>query len=78
MQELREIRAIALFALHQAARHGEYRASFRGFRVQALRQCAAPEVDALVAVDLCVSVGNTVLERSLVATTDAGAREPMP
>jgi len=28
-------------------------------------------------VNLCVSLGKAVVERSLVATTDAGAVEPM-
>ena len=32
------LRSIALFALPEAARHGEYRATFRGFRVHARRQ----------------------------------------
>ena len=71
------VRAIAVFALLEAARHGEYRASFRGFRVQALRQCSAPGSDAFVEVILCVSLGTMVVERALVATSDVGAVEPM-
>ena len=71
------VRAIALFALLEAARHGEYRASFHGFRVQALRQCSAPGADAFVEVNLCVRRGKVIVERSLVATADAGAMEPM-
>jgi hypothetical protein len=77
-EELRMVRAIALLALVEAARHGEYRATFHGFRVQALRQCPAPGADALARVNLCVSLGETVIERSLLAATDAGAAEPKP
>ena len=77
-EELRMVRAIALLALLEAARHGEYRATFHGFRVQALRQCSAPGADAFVEVNLRVSLGKTVIERSLVTTTDADAMEPKP
>lgn len=77
-EELRMVRAIALLALVEAARHGEYRATFHGFRVQALRQCPPPGADAFVEVNLCVSLGKTVIERSLLATTDAEAMEPKP
>ena len=77
-EELRMVRAIALLALQEAARHGEYRATFHGFRVQALRKCLAPGAEAFVEVNLCVSLGKTVVERGLVATTDAGAMEPKP
>lgn len=66
-EELRMVRAIALIALLEAARHGEYRASFHGFRVQALRQCSAPDSDVFVEVNLYVSLGESVVERSLVA-----------
>lgn len=75
-EELRMVQAIALLALVEAARHGEYRATFRGFRVQALRQCPALGADAFVEVNLCVSLGETVIERSLMAATDPGAAEP--
>jgi hypothetical protein len=70
------VRAIALLALQEAARHGEYRATFHGFRVHALRKCLAPGSEAFVEVNLRVSLGKTVIERSLVATTDADAMEP--
>ena len=66
-EELRMVRGIALVALLEAARQGEYRASFHGFRVQALRQCSAPGVDVFVEVNLCVSFGKNLVERSLVA-----------
>ncbi|MGQ0522119.1 MAG: hypothetical protein ACT4P8_00475 [Betaproteobacteria bacterium] len=77
-EELRMVRAIALLALQEAARHGEYRATFHGFRVQALRKCLAPGSEAFVEVNLRVSLGKTVIERSLVATSDADAMEPKP
>jgi hypothetical protein len=77
-EELRMVRAIALLALQEAARHGEYRATFHGFRVQALRKCLTPGAEAFVEVNLCVSLGKTVVERGLIATTDAGAMEPKP
>jgi hypothetical protein len=75
-EEFRMVRAIALLALMEAARHGEYRATFRGFRVEALRQCPAG-ADAFVDVHLCVSLGRTVVERGNVATSNAGAAEPL-
>lgn len=77
-EELRMVRAIALLALLEAARHGEYRATFRGFRVQALRQRPAPDAEAFVEVNLCVSFGRAVIERSVLATNDADATEPKP
>ena len=77
-EELRMVRAIALLALLEAARRGEYRATFRGFRVQALRQCPALVSDAFVEVNLCASLGKVVIERSLVTMIDTGAMEPKP
>jgi len=77
-EELRMVRAIALLALLDAARHGEYRATFRGFRVHALRRRPAPDADAFVEVNLCVSLGRDVIERSVLATNDAEATEPKP
>ena len=65
-EELRMLRAIALLALIDAARQGEYHASFHGFRVQALRQRPAPGSDVFVEVNLCVSLGKNLVERSLV------------
>jgi len=70
------VRAIALLALLEAARHGEYRATFRGFRVQALRQRPVPGADAFVEVNLCVSLGRALIERSVLATNDAETTEP--
>ena len=44
-QELRMVRAIARLALCEAARHGEYHASFHGFAVDALRASPAAGAD---------------------------------
>ncbi|MBE0625804.1 MAG: hypothetical protein IH606_13435 [Burkholderiales bacterium] len=66
-EELRMLRAIALFALLEAARQGTYSASFRGFRVQALRQSASPVSGATVKVRLFVSLGGKLVERGVVA-----------
>jgi phage head maturation protease len=60
------IRAIALLAALEAARHGAYRASFHGFRVEALRQSSGQDGAALVQVNLRVTLGANLLERSLV------------
>ena len=72
------VRAIALLALLEAARHGEYRATFHGFGVQALRRCTAPGSKAVVEVNVCVSLGKTIVEHGLVATTDADVLELKP
>ena len=66
-EELRMVRAIALIALIEAACRGEYRASFHGFRVQAVRQCVVLDADAVVDVYLCVRLGNRLVEHSLLA-----------
>ena len=67
------VRAIAWLALLEAARHGEYRATFRGFRVQALRQSWVPGAESSIEVNLYVSLGKTVIERGRVAMIDADA-----
>ena len=59
--------AIALIALLEAARKGEYRASFHGFRVQALRQGPTPDTNVVVDVNLYVRLGKNLVEHSLVA-----------
>jgi len=77
LSRARKNSAWCAIALVEAERHGEYHASFHGFRVQALRQGSASGADAVVAVDLCVSLGETVVERSLVvAATGAPGMEP--
>ena len=40
-EELRMVRAITRLALLEAVRHGQYHASFHGFRVYALRESSA-------------------------------------
>ncbi len=77
-EELRMIRAIAQLALLEAARHGEYRATFHGFSVLARRQCPISGNDVVVAVNLCVLLGRTVVERSLVRTMNDAVMEQMP
>ena len=77
-EELRMIRAIARLALLEAARHGEYRATFHGFSVLARRQCPISGNDVVVAVNLCVLLGRTVVERSLVRTMNDAVMEQMP
>ncbi len=72
-EEFRMVRAIALLALLEAARRGECRATFRGFRVEALRQCPS-DADVFRSVHLCVSFGRTIVERGNVAV--AGEVEP--
>lgn len=64
---LRMLRAIVLLALQEAARYGVYRASFQGFRVQALRLSSEPGSDAFVELNLRVSLGSAVVERGVVA-----------
>ena len=71
------VRAIAHLALEEAARHRKYHASFRGFRVHALRRRSAPGTGFLVEVCVCVRFGRTIIECDLVMTTNAGALEPM-
>ena len=54
-EELRMVRAIAMAVLLEAARRGEYRASFHGFRIQAARRRTGSPVAAFVEVKLCVT-----------------------
>lgn len=77
-EELRMVRAIALLALQEAARHGEYRATFRGFRVQALRQYPAPGSGPFVEVKLWVSLDRSIMERGFLSASDGCAIEPTP
>lgn len=72
------VRAIAQLALLEAARHGEYRATFHGFGVLARRQCPIPGDGVVVAVNLCVRFGVIVVERNLVHTMDDAVMEQMP
>jgi hypothetical protein len=54
-EELRMVRAIAMVVLLEAARRGEYRASFHAFRIQAARQPTGSPVAAFIEVRLCVT-----------------------
>jgi len=72
------VRAIARLALLEAARHGEYRATFHGFGVLARRQSPISGDGVVVAVNLCVLLEGTVVERSLVHTMDDAVMEQMP
>lgn len=78
VEELRMVRAIARLALLEAALHGEYRATFHGFSVLARRQYPISGDGVVVAVNLCVLLGETVVERSLVRTMDSAVMEQMP
>ena len=77
-EELRMVRAIARLALLEAARHGEYRATFHGFSVLARRQCPISGDGVVVAVNLYVLLGVTVIERSLVRAMDSAVMEQIP
>jgi len=62
-EEMRMVRAIALLALLEAARHGEYRATFHGFRVEAVRHHGLGQGAPTVEVRLAVTLAGTVVER---------------
>ena len=62
-EELRMVRAIAALALLKAARHGEDHASFRGFRVQALRVLAPQGAVGTVQVNVAVTLGGHLVDR---------------
>jgi hypothetical protein len=64
-EELRMLRAIVLIAVAEAACTGEYRASFRGFRVHAWR-INRPSHGRFVPVRVETRCGTVVLERSKV------------
>jgi hypothetical protein len=77
VEEIRMVRAIAHLALEEAARHREYRATFRGFHIHALRRRSMPGMDDRREVSLCVSFGRTLIARDLVATDLPGELEPI-
>jgi len=64
---MRMVRAIALLALMEAARHGAYRARFRQFYVEAHREPGSTGSAASVHVHLCVSLDEGTLERGSVS-----------
>ncbi len=57
------VRAIALLALLEAVRHGEYRATFHGFRVEAVRHHGLGHDAPTVEVSMVVTLAETVVER---------------
>lgn len=57
------VHAIALLALLDAARHGEYRATFRGFRVQAKTWAAADGLPIGCGVRLQIRCGKDLVEQ---------------
>lgn len=57
------VRAIALLALLEAVRHGEYRATFHGFRVEAVRHHGIGHDGPTVEVSMVVTLAETVVER---------------
>ena len=92
-EELRMVRAIATVVLLEAARRGEYRASFHGFRIQAARRRTGSPVAAFVEVRLCVTWEGHPVELNVVRmepqeasatlrerseAADAVGMEPMP
>ena len=62
-EDMRMVRAIALLALLEAVRHGEYRATFRGFRVVAVRRDGLGHAAPTVEAHLVVTFAGTVVER---------------
>jgi len=56
-EEMRMVRAIALLALLEALRNGEYRATFHGFRVEAHRRTGPASSTPTVEVSLAVTLG---------------------
>ena len=75
-EEIRMVRSIALLALMEAQRHGRWGASFRGFRIQALRQGPAGGFATFSEVSLSVSRGQAVVARFRVTANYAEAMEP--
>jgi hypothetical protein len=62
-EEMRMVRAIASLALLKAVRHGEYHATFHGFRVAAVRRNAPDNAMSSVEVSLTVQLAGTVVDR---------------
>jgi len=66
-EEMRMVRAIALVALLEALRHGEYRATFHGFHVEAHRRPGHDNAKPTVEVSLTVRLAGHVVETSELA-----------
>jgi len=64
------VRAIAVLALLEAARHGNYQASFHGFHVWAWRQPALRASDVALEVKFVVTLGRNMAERGTVLMQD--------
>jgi len=62
-EDMRMVRAIALLALLEAVRHGEYRATFRGFRVEAIRRRGLGHAAPAFELHLVVTFAGRVIER---------------
>jgi len=62
-EDMRMVRAIALLALLEAARHGKYHATFHGFRVEAVRRDGLGRDAPTVEIHLVVAFDGTVVER---------------
>jgi hypothetical protein len=77
-EELRMVRAIARLALLEAARHGEYRATFRGVRIRAVRQGQPLAGEDAIEVSLRVDLGEERIEHCLVSAVDVLGGEPTP
>ncbi len=61
-EDMRMVRAIALLALLEAVRHGEYRATFRGFRVEAVRLRGLGHAAPAFELHLVVTFAGTIVE----------------
>ena len=66
-EEMRMVRALSLLALLKAARQGEYRATFHGFRVEAVRRDTPGNATPTVEVRLAVTLAGVVVERCALA-----------
>ena len=66
-EEMRMVRAIALLALLHAARQGEYRATFHGFHVEAIRRDGIHDTAPIVEVRLAVTLAGALVERCALA-----------
>lgn len=77
-EDMRMVRAIALLALLEATRHGEYRATFRGFRVEAVRRDGLGRGALTVETHLVVTFDGTVVESCSLDVDEMRATSPKP
>ena len=66
-EEMRMVRAISLLALLKAARQGEYRATFHGFHVEAVRRNKIGNATPTVEVRLAVTLAGVLVEGCALA-----------